>query len=657
MGIVTRLLEMKSVSAGISKPDAWLVNFLMGSTAKSGAVVNESTALNCMAVYACVKVLAETLSSLPFFVYERDGESKNRARNHPLYEILHTQPNPEMSSMTFRETLQGHLCLWGNAYAEIEWNNGGYVKGLWPLRPDKTIPFRDDKTKKIFYRIDIPNGPQAVLPADNVLHLRGFSFNGLLGYSVVRLMREAIGLALSTEEYGARFFSNSASPSGVLQTGGKLSDTAYERLKKDWMDKHQGLDNAQRIAILEEGMQWQQIGIPPEDAQFLETRKFQKAEIAGGFRIPPHLIGDLEKATFSNIEHQGIEFVVHTMRPWLVRWEQECNIKLLSPLERQRFYSEFLVDGLLRGDTQSRYAAYAVGRQWGWLSADDIRSLENLNPLPNNQGKTYIVPLNMQDASALGGADDNNNSGIRLLRADFSAGFKTRKRMATAYRKIFYDMAERILKREEADIMRAASRFAAKNDTAGLEKWIGEFYDNHPEYVNKVSAPVFASYAETVAPLAAEEAGAQFGDQEHIETFVRAYLDVFISKHIFSSRGQLLSLIEDSLPGTLVETLQKRFDEWKEKRAGHIADVQAIRANNAVAKEVWKLVGVSQVRWVRQDKLPFCAKLDGTVASINGFFLRQGDKIEVAGKAFTARGDIGHPPLTENCRCFIAPVI
>lgn len=214
----------------------------------------------------------------------------------------------------------------------------------------------------------------------------------------MRLAREAIGMALATEEYGARFFGNGAKPGGVLEHPGKLSKEAQDRLRTSWNEMHQGLSKQHRIAILEEGMSYKQIGIPPEDAQFLETRKFQLNEIARIFRIPPHLVGDLERATFSNVEQQSIDFVVHTIRPWLVRWEQAIKLKLFTPTERRRFFAEFVADGLLRGDIKSRYEAYAIGRQNGWLSADDIRELENMNPLPDDTGKVYLVPLNMVPA-------------------------------------------------------------------------------------------------------------------------------------------------------------------------------------------------------------------------------------------------------------------
>lgn len=391
----------------MAKPERWLVDALGGQETSAGVRVNEATAMQSTAVYACVRILSETLASLPLPVYQRlEGGGKERAPNHPLYTVLHDIANDEMTSYTLRETLMSHLLLWGNAYAEIEWNNAGEVRALWPLRPDKTLPQRNAETKNLEYHTILPDGTQAILPFERVLHIPGLGFDGIIGYSPIAMAKQAIGLSLATEEFGARFFSNGAHPSGIVEYPGKMSDQAYERYKKDVEEKHQGLGKSHRIMILEEGLKYHQVGIPPEDAQFLETRKFQLNEIARIYRVPPHMIGDLERATFSNIEHQSIEFVVHTVRPWLVRWEQAIKLKLFTPSERRRFFAEFVVDGLLRGDIKSRYDAYAVARQNGWMSANDIRELENQNPIPG--GDVYLVNGNMVpiDQAVKGGDAD-----------------------------------------------------------------------------------------------------------------------------------------------------------------------------------------------------------------------------------------------------------
>jgi HK97 family phage portal protein len=396
-------------ASGLSSPDRWLVDAMGGGKVASGTRVNERTALQSTAVMACVRIISETVASLPLLMYQKqEGGGKERAPNHPLYSVLHDIGNDEMTAYTLREVMQGHLCTWGNTYCDIERDNNGRVVALWPLRPDKTQPQRNPLTKKIEY-LTIINGEQIILPFDKVMHIPGFGFDGIVGYSPIAMAREAIGLALATEEYGARYFGNGAKPGGVLTHPKALKKESKDSMRDSWNEMHQGLDKQHRVAILEEGVTYTQIGLAPEDSQFLETRQFQLNEIARIFRVPPHKIGDLSKATFSNIEQQSIDFVTDSIRPWLVRWEQSIKMNLLPASERKRgFFAEHLVDAILRGDINSRYTAYATGRQNGWLSADDIRALENMNPLPDGQGKVYLVNGNMIPADQAGKGGDTN---------------------------------------------------------------------------------------------------------------------------------------------------------------------------------------------------------------------------------------------------------
>lgn len=354
------------------------------------------------AVYACVRILAETIASLPLLVYERMPRGKQRAPTHPLYPLLHDAPNDEMTSFTFRETMMSHLLLWGNAYAEIEWDNGGRPRALWPLLPDRTFPRRNQETLNLEYVTTLTDGSQVVLPKEKVLHIPGLGFDGLVGYSPIHMARQAIGLGMATEKFGSLFFGQGTNLGGIAEHPNALSDKAYERLEKSLNETYSGLGRSHRILLLEEGMKFQKLGIPPEEAQFLETRKFQTNEIARIYRVPPHLIGDLERATFSNVEQQSIDFAVHTIRPWLVRWEQAINSRML--FNSDRFFSEFIMDGLLRGDIKSRYDAYAVGRQNGWLSANDIREMENMNPIEG--GDVYLVNGNMIPADQAKGVSE-----------------------------------------------------------------------------------------------------------------------------------------------------------------------------------------------------------------------------------------------------------
>lgn len=387
-------------------------SFLFGGTT-SGKTVNERTAMQTTAVYACVRILSEAVAGLPLHIYRyRSDGGKERIPMHPLYHLLHDEPNPEMTSFVFRETLMSHLLLWGNAYAQVVRNGRGQAVALYPLLPSKMDVSRAANGELLYtYYRDAdetglnPKGGYITLRRDEVLHIPGLGFDGLIGYSPIAMAKNAIGMSLATEEYGASFFANGANPGGVLEHPGVIKDIG--RVKESWNSAYQGNGNAHKIAVLEEGMKFQAIGIPPEQAQFLETRKFQINEIARIYRVPPHMVGDLEKSSFSNIEQQSLEFVKYTLDPWVVRWEQSLQQSLLLPSEKPSLFIRFNLDGLLRGDYQSRMNGYAVGRQNGWMSANDIRELEDMNRIPVGEGgDLYLVNGNMTklaDAGAFAG--------------------------------------------------------------------------------------------------------------------------------------------------------------------------------------------------------------------------------------------------------------
>ena len=406
-------------------------SFLFGRTT-SGKPVNERTAMQTTAVYACVRILAEAVASLPLHVYEyQDDGGKKLVHDHPLYYLLHDEPNPEMTSFVFRETLMSHLLIWGNAYAQIIRDGAGRVLGLYPLLPDKMDVQRDDKGNIYYvYSRNSDENPMfkeygnIKLKAEDVLHIPGLGFDGLIGYSPIAMAKNAVGMTLACEEYGASFFANGANPGGVLEHPGVLKDPS--KVRESWNSVYRGVSNAHKIAVLEEGMKYQQIGIPPEEAQFLETRKFQINEIARLYRIPPHMVGDLDKSSFSNIEQQSLEFVKYTLDPWVSRWEQAMVRTLLSAEEKKKYFFKFNVDGLLRGDYQSRMNGYATARQNGWMSANDIRELENMDRIPEELGgDLYLINGNMtklQDAGIFAGSGKGKDTGEEVLELEKESG-------------------------------------------------------------------------------------------------------------------------------------------------------------------------------------------------------------------------------------------
>ena len=386
-------------------------SFFLGNST-SGKRVTERSAMQMTAVYSCVRILSESIASLPIHVYSyREDGGKEKATDQPLYFLLHDEPNPEMTSFIFRETLMTHLLLWGNAYAQIIRNGKGEIIGLYPLMPNRMSVDRDDKGQ-LYYEYTLTNddaptmkGSTVRLSPSDVLHIPGLGFDGLVGYSPIAMAKNAIGLAIATEEYGSKFFANGAAPSGVLEHPGTLKDPA--KIRESWQQTFGGSSNAHKVAVLEEGMKYTPISISPEQAQFLETRKFQLDEIARIFRVPPHMVGDLERSTFSNIEQQSLEFVKYTLDPWVSRWEQAITRSLFTPDEKKKYFVKFNLDGLLRGDYQSRMNGYAVGRQNGWMSANDIRELENLDRIPEEEGgDLYLINGNMtklEDAGLFAG--------------------------------------------------------------------------------------------------------------------------------------------------------------------------------------------------------------------------------------------------------------
>lgn len=365
-----------------SNPDAWLINGYSGRETKSGVRVDEDSALSATAVWAGVRTIAETLAMLSLKLKERiDDRTKRDARRMDLFRVLHDEPNEEQTSFEFREMQQGFVLTWGNCYAQKLYNGRGEVTELWPLVPWRVTPIRS-RNNTLLYRVRLPDdsGQTETLSADDVLHIRGFSSNGILGDNVVERFRNSIGLALASEEYGGLFFGEGLNAGGVITHPSSLGEKAGKNLRESLKGQAGGIGKAHRLLILEEGMKWQQTTVDPEKAQALETRKFQVTEVARILNLPPHLLKDLEHATFSNIEHQGQEFVTYCLQPWLTRWEQRLNKSLLLPSQRSKFFTQFEIKSLLRGDTAARTAFYNTMFQNAVYSPNHILELEDEEP-------------------------------------------------------------------------------------------------------------------------------------------------------------------------------------------------------------------------------------------------------------------------------------
>lgn len=647
VGLVKRLFRR-----GLANPPQWFVDSLTAAPAASGIRVTEEGSLALAAVYACVKVLAESVASLPCILYERlpDG-AKRRAEDHPLYEKLRWEPNAWQTAAEYWETVVVHTALWGNHFSLVERDGAGRVAALVPVQPERFLELRlvEGQIFYVFEGMD-PVG------RDDVLHVRAIGTDGFLGKSPIRQVREAVGLGLAAQEFGARFFGQGTTPGLIFRHPGRLGDEAFQRLKQSLQASYEGLGKSHKAMVLEEGIEIQSVTMPLDDAQFIETRKFQAQEIARIYRVPPHMIADLDRATFSNIEHQSIEFVMHTLRPWLVRIEQACRRVLLTPPQRQRYFVEFLVNGLLRGDIASRYQAYAIARQNGWLSANDIRRLENMNPIDG--GDTYLVPLNMVPAGdGFDGADPDGEGQRALPVARIEhRGLNRRMGLRTKHHGSMAEAARLALAAESDAIRGILAEAAGTRSASNVLQAVRDWYDRERPTLIAAYEPAISRYARELAEAVSAEVGRPV-PEDKLADFLRGYLGALAKRHAGWSLAAIEKKAASVEPEALAEAIEGLLNEWAETRPDRIAADETVRADGAITKAAMIAAGVQALRWVTQGSraCPYCRALDGKIVGIAEAFLPAGAALEVDGAEtpMEITGPKGHPPLHDGCVCAI----
>ncbi|HEV1992486.1 MAG TPA: phage portal protein [Candidatus Dormibacteraeota bacterium] len=629
-------LELRS---NLSEPDRWLVEYAGGHPTASGQTMTERTAMQLSAVWCAVGLISGSMSTSPAQLFEKlpNGAGRREADDHPLYPLLHDQPNDEMTASTFWKTLMGHILLWGNLYAEIERNGGGEVVALWPLRPDRTFPRRmigpDGKgTGKLIYVARSSAGPEVILRPDQVVHVMGYSYDGLRGLSPVALHRESMGLSMAAADYGARFFANDATPGLALKHPAKMKPESSKRLKESWEEAHRGGDQAHRVAILEEGMSIEKIGMSNEDAQYLATRIFQLSEISRMYHVPLHKLGDLTHATFSNIEDQEIEYVKAAVLPWAEAIEQEVFRKLIKPTmpEGKTFYSEFNLEGAMRGDPESRAKYYDVMWKDGFFNADDVLQMENKNPLPDGQGKKYFIPVTQQlldrainppeppptgntgpDGSPLPKGTPKNppppTGDPKAKRKHAQELAERRRQVAHAFIPLLGSVGERLSRKEIAALARQGSD--ADN-----------FFRDHAEYVRAALLPILTCVEESIATLCRAEG--HMAAPEEREKFLASYVENYA--HRYAKEALVQHIARLGGPGDWANGIADRAHE------------EAMRASNAFALNIYKTAGAKTLAWILPDT--------GCTSECASIAARFHD---------TSRS---HPPSGPRCECQIVAV-
>ena len=687
MGILDRVYAIESRSN--SGDDFWYAPIGAYTESKAGVRVGRETAMRVSAVYSCVRILAESIASLPVHLYKRlPGGGKERAVDHPMYDLVRRAPNPRMSAYQWMETMVYHMTLTGNAYNEKQTNNAQGVFAVYPWNPESV---KIERTKKgdLQYELDEGDGSKRVRSAPQMVHVPGMAWDGISGMSPISYARESIGLSVATEEFGSRFFGNGTNMGTVytLPEGARLTQEQTDNLVESLKAKHAGLSKSHSAILLPAGITASKVSIPPNDAQFLETRKFQVEEIARMYRIPLHMIQSETKSTSwgTGIESMSRGFVIYTLRPWLCRIEQVLNRSLLAESEQKEYFFEFLVDALLRGDQQARSEYFTAAIQNGWLNRNEVREIENRNPVDG--GDEFLTPLNMGVAGENG--QNLGDEPPTTEEKDCDCGHEHRAepdpaldspRMSIqrSYRRVIRDAMSRVIRRERNDIMAAIPKqmrkAAAKGETratGSLEEFIAEFYSDHEEFTREAITPAFTALSEAIGSEAMREIEQAWEWSDELEEWLTQYIEAFANRHSNQSRGQLLIMLEEleadgvTTPDEVTTAFGERFENWELgidgglTRDDKIGARESVRLGNGFASAAFFAAGIATLVWraTGSETCPYCMSLNGRTVGRNDVFLAAGQAFQPNGASVPLNpiSDVSHPPAHAGCDCQIVP--
>lgn len=677
MGLLTRALEKRADAA---LDDSYWASgrqtgfFSVGGLSHAGTRVTTSTATNVGAFYNGMVIYSSTVAQLPLHVYEQTENEKRKARDHPMYSILHDSPNGKVPSFAWRESMMAHLICQGNAYSEIEWTaDRSRVKALWLLQPDRMIEVRygtrdgQDKGNRYYYYLEPGSAVPTQLAEWQVFHVPGLSYDGLTGLSILGAAKQAIGKTLAMDMYASNFYRQGGVPMGYLQIPPELEQLgteAIDQLKKGFVAPLSGLSKETRLGTLEDGIKWEQLGLSPEDAQFLATLKEGVIEIARYFNLPPHFLKALDRATFNNIEEMGLEFVMYALGPWLKRIEQWIKLSFFH--ETQNF-AEFDVAGLLRGNITAQYQAFKEGRYGGWMTANNVLDKLNENRLPPEVGDIIWAPANMipyrLDGTVADGLPPKKEAAAGEKRSEPSGGAQARNRLRSRYLILIRQQMARIVRREVVDVTRKVKKWLGQRDTVDIQQWLEEYYgDDHRAFIENNYRPTVQAYVEDVYAIARDEV--DIGNMEdelraEIEKFTAEYIAWYAERHAQSSLGQLKALIRDATEDVESDLLN-RLEEWDETRADKIARDESVRVGEATAAATFTFVGYSMVWNTMGPKpCPYCQNMDGKVIGREGYFVRPGDVLnpDETNETMRVYGPKRHPPLHGGCECGISAIM
>lgn len=677
---VEHRVSPENPSTSLSNPASWLSEALGAGPTTSGLAVNERTALTYAAFYACVNVLSKDVAQLPVFVYKRDGEERSPAREHDVWRVMHDRPNEMMTPLSFKQTLQAHAVSWGNGYAEIEFGNDGRVRNLWPLLPDRTKVVVRDGRKWVTTRVRESDGSErwVGLSADRVFHVPGLGFDGITGYSVVHLARNAIGAGMAAEEFSARLFANGATPRYALKHPKTLTPDARRNLELGWTAATSGLSNAHRTAVLEEGLTVEKLGLPAKDAEMIETSRFGIEQMARFFDIPMMRLHSTTAITSwgTGLEQWQRAYLVHTLGPWLVQWEETGNWSLFSEEERPVYFMEFLREAFLQADSAARAALYSQLFQVAAMSPNQIARKENL-PSMGPAGDQRFVPMNLipldlagqlsrtedpPPAPANTPADEPDPTDERAVRRGTMTVRQHRStaqrfRVQNSYRRVFEQTAEWLVAKHVAASRRAADRLGKDDNVPAFQQWAREYFAKERQAIQDAFLPVTLALGELVTADVLAEIGSHADLRRDIDLFAKSYVEALAVRESNRSTGQLIALSQDSdtADETRVARISKRLDAWEADRAKQIGGRESVQSGNAFARNAYELSGVQRLMWVAagSETCELCQSMNGRIVSMGRPFVAAGESVSTDDDHITTDGSISHPPLHRGCVCVL----
>lgn len=627
-----------------------------GGPTKAGVNVNEETALKYLALFSCVSLISGDLAGLPLTLNKKlpNGDTEHLISER-LYDIVHNKPNKNTSSLNWRESKQNHLLTWGNTYSEIKrMPRTGEISEIIQLPKPGIVEMKQNR-RGIYYQWNDPNtGKKTRKAKKDILHIPGWSMNGLVGMSLIAVAREAIGLGMAAGEFGSLYFSQGLHPSGIFETDKNLGDNRNDYIKSV-NDQYGSLGKSHKAMVLEMGIKYSKIDIPMDDAQFLQTREAQKLDICGMYHVPPHKIAiHGANSNNNNLEQENGSYVSQCLMVWVNRWEQNLNIQLLTQEQRMNgWFFKFNLNALLRGDSKARGEFYGVMHTVGAYSANKVLSKEDENGI-GPQGDQHFVDLNkipLDQAANFGNQNqDPEQNSKRQIEHRAKNSITLRDRIAKRYYPLFQKAGQDIVDKESLAVKRQVKKQLRGRENRDMQSWLDTFYRKFPDEIKLKIGPVIRAYSEAISEASISEMGIDDDITKELDMFINDYIDTYADRHTQSSLGQLTSELEDSL-----DALTVRVDEWEERRSKKIADDEIVRNSNAIYQFVAFGAGLSTVWRIRGKTCPYCTSLSGKRVSQGQSFVKDGDEIDPEGGTSPMKfsGIKRHPPLHQKCDCYL----